>query len=138
MLMDEIQSIDGTKKELRQFGLTVGIALGVLSLIFWWRGKEFYPYVAVLGISLLTGGIFLPTLLKPFYKAWMAFAVVMSWFMTRVILSILFYVVITPISAMARVSGKKFLDLKMDKTRETYWMNQAVENVDVTDCERQF
>ena len=47
----------------------------------------------------------------------MTFAVILGWFMTRLILSILFYIIITPIGLIARIIGKDFLNTKNIGTR---------------------
>ena len=38
-----------------------------------------------------------------------------------VLLSILFYLVITPISIVGKLAGNKFLDQAIDKHSESYW-----------------
>ena len=50
MISEEIRNIKSGKKELRQFGYTMGIVLGVLGLLFLWRGKEWYPYFIALSV----------------------------------------------------------------------------------------
>ena len=44
MLINEIENIKSGKKQLRKFGITIGIALGLLGALFWWRGKDMYCY----------------------------------------------------------------------------------------------
>ena len=60
--------------------------------------------------------------LRPIQRAWMAFAIVLGWVMTRVILVVLFYVGITPIALIARLVGKRFLDLRFEPARASYWI----------------
>ena len=51
----------------------------------------------------------------------MGFAVVAGFFMSRVVLSVLFYLVITPISLAMRVFGKDILDQRIDRSAASYW-----------------
>ena len=51
---------------------------------------------------------------------WMAFAVVFGWVMTRIILSALFFFIITPIGIFTRLIGKDFLFLK-HRDENSYW-----------------
>ena len=51
----------------------------------------------------------------------MIFATVLGWIMTRVILSLLFFGVLTPIGIILRLFGKQFIELKWNKTKSTYW-----------------
>ena len=42
MIIDEIRHIKSGKKDLWKFGITMGIVLGVLGVLFLWRGRGFY------------------------------------------------------------------------------------------------
>ena len=91
-----------SKKELRKFGISVGIAFLLLTALFWWRGfPNALRVTAVLGSLLLIGGIAAPGLLKWPYRGWMKFAAGAAWFNTRLILVLVFYLVITPVGADA-------------------------------------
>src|SRR4030066_1403615 len=114
MLIEEIKNIKSEKKDLRNFGITIGIALGVLAGLLWWKGKDTYTVFTILSFVFIIFGLALPSLLKPLQKAWMTLAVILGWFMTRLILSILFYFVFTGIGLGGRLFGKQFLNLKMD------------------------
>ena len=122
MLLEEIKNIKSEKKDLRNFGITFGVVLGILSGLLWWKGKDTYTVFAILSIGFFFFGFVLPTLLKPLQKLWMMFAVVMGWFMTRLILSILFYIVFTCIGLVFRLFGKKFLNLTIDKSKKSCWI----------------
>ena len=68
----------------------------------------------------------------------MVFAVVLGWFMTRVILSLLFYVIITPIGLVLRIFGKDFLEIKKESVQGSYW-NQRDSNLEKNqNYEKQF
>ena len=121
-MIEEIKNIKSSKQDLRKFGFTVGIVLVLLGGVFWWRGREFYVYVLAAGGLLLFFGWAWPIVLKPIQKVWMTLAVVLGWFMTRVILSLLFYLVFVPIGGIARLFGKNFLDLKLNSSTESYWI----------------
>ena len=138
MIFKEIKDIKSGKKELRQFGITVGIVLGLLGGLFLWREKEGYFYFFILSAALLCLGIVVPILLKPIYKAWMTLAIHMGWFITRVILIILFYLIITPIGLLAKLFGKDFLSRKFDKTAGSYWIIRKSTGFDKRSYENQF
>ena len=122
MLLEEIKNIKSNKKDLRDFGITFGVLLGVLAGALWWKEKDTYTIFALLSGAFFFFGLALPSLLKPLQKAWMMFAVVLGWFMTRLILSVLFYVVFTFIGGVARLFGKKFLGQNIDKSKKSYWV----------------
>jgi hypothetical protein len=138
MLVEEIKNIKSEKSDLRKFGITFFIVLGLLGGALWWRGKEYYTIFAVLSLLFLAAGIFVPVILKPVQKAWMALAVVLGWFMTRLILSVLFYVIFTCIGLIGKIVGKKFLDLKIDDNTESYWIKRPTGSVEPERYEKQF
>ena len=80
----------------------------------------------------------MPAFLKPIHKIWMGFALILGSIMTRVILSVLFYLVITPISLISRLSGKDFLDLKIDKSIVSYWIQREKIIFEKANYEKQF
>jgi len=137
-MIEEIRNIRSEKSDLRKFGLSVGIVLGLLGGVLLWRGKDYYSYFLVISAALILSGLILPAVLKPFQKAWMALAVVMGWFMTRVILSILFYVLFTFIGLLGRLVGKDFIDTEMDKSRPSYWNYRKPEKFTRDSYEKQF
>jgi len=138
MLIEEIKNIKSEKKDLRQFGLIIGIALGIFGGLLLWRGKNYYFPVFITSAVFIFLGLTLPALLKPLQKAWMTFAVILGWFMTRVILSVLFYLVFTITNILARIFGKYFLDLEIDSSKESYWHYREQKENNMKDYEKQF
>ena len=122
-MLEEIKNIKTDNKSLKSFGITFSIIFlfiaGFLSF------KEYGSYEVLLYISgvFLFFGFLIPRLLKPIYLIWMTFAVALGWFMTRLILSLIFYVIIAPIGITARIFGNKFLDIKRTN-KITYWNNR--------------
>lgn len=138
MLREEIKHIKSGKTELRKFGLTVGIALVIFGGIAYWFGKGYAGYLISSGLVLAVVGMLFPMILWPLQKIWMAFAVLMGWFMSRVILVILFYLVLTPTAIIARIFGKQFLELKWDRSQKTYWNYREEQTPDISRYEKQF
>lgn len=138
MLLEEIKNIKSTKSDLRKFGITVGIVVGLIAGLLWYRDKDNYSIFAVISFVLIFFGLILPVVLKPLQKAWMTFAVILGWFMTRVILSVLFYIVFTSIGFISKLFGKQFLDLKMDESKQSYWIQRERKAVEKERYEKQF
>ncbi|HOW58876.1 MAG TPA: SxtJ family membrane protein [Candidatus Omnitrophota bacterium] len=138
MVLSEIKKIDSSRKKLREFGFLVGGVLVALGILFWWRGRIFYPYFFIPGIVLVMAGAFLPSALMPFQKIWMSAAVLLGWVMTRLILSVLFFLVVTPMSMILRLIGKDILDQKLEPSQESYWKSCSQATGSPSDYERQF
>ncbi|MFA7254771.1 MAG: SxtJ family membrane protein [Candidatus Omnitrophota bacterium] len=138
MVIAEIKKIESSPRKLREFGFVVGGVLCALGILLWWRGRGSYPYFFLPGITLVTIGSIVPIALKPFQKAWMTFAVLMGWVMTRVLLSALFYLAITPIGLILRLTGKDLLDQKLEPKKQSYWKVRPEILRVPSDYERQF
>lgn len=137
-MIEEIKNIKSEKSDIRKFGITIGLFLMILGGYLFWRGRNAFEILLVSGIALCVLGLAIPIVLKPIYWIWMVLAVILGWIMTRVILSLLFYIVITPIGLLSRLSGNRFLDLKWDKSKDTYWNYRATKQMINEDYERQF
>lgn len=139
MVIEEIKNIKSGRNELRKFGITMGIVFMLLGGLFWWRGKDYYFYFLVICIIFLFLGLVIPFFLKPIHKIWMSLAVLMSWVTTRVMLSLLFYLGITPIGLLARLFGKDFLGMKFNRAMaDSYWIPKEKRKFDRNDYEKQF
>jgi hypothetical protein len=138
MILKEIRNIKESKKDLRKFGLTVGIVLLAIAALLYWKGKENYTAFEIIGGFLVVVSILFPIILRPLNKIWMTLAILMGWIMTRVILIVIFFIVLTPLGLIARLIGKDFLDLKIDKEKNSYWEVRDKKGEAAVDYERQF
>ena len=139
MVVEEIKNIKGGKRELRKFGITMGVVLMLLGGFSWWRGKDFYFYFLIVSTVFIFLGLVTPFFLKPVNKLWMSLAILMSWIMTRVILSALFYLGLTPMGFLARLFGKDFLGLRFNKhTAKSFWIPKKREKFEKAYHEKQF
>ena len=137
-MLEEIKNIKSKKSDIRKFGITIGIILMIIAGFLFWKEKESYQIFLTVGTILFVLGILVPAVLKPIYWIWMIFATILGWIMTRVILSLLFYIIITPIGLILRFFGKQFLELKWDKSKESYWNYRAIKHLKMEDYEKQF
>ena len=137
-MIEEIKNIKNEKSDFRKFGITIGLFLIVIAGFLFWRGKESFEIILISGSVLFVLGLVIPIVLKPVYWLWMILAVILGWIMTRVILSLLFYIVITPIGMFSRLFGSKFLDLKWDKSKDSYWNSRTTKQRNNEEYERQF
>jgi hypothetical protein len=138
LVIEEIRSIRSGRRDLRRFGITMCIALAVLAALLFWRGKGIYLYLGLLSPVFLILGLAAPVVLRPVHRAWMSLAYVLGWVMTRVILSLLFFLGVTPVGLLGRLLGKKFLDVGMQDARETYWIARDQKDSDPSRYEKQY
>ena len=136
-MFEELNSIKSSRKDLKNFGVTIGFILLMIGAFLFFREKDSFIYFFSIGLILIILGGIAPVILKPIYKIWMIFAVIISWTMTRIILSVLFFSIVTIIGLFTRLLGKDFLNLK-SKSIESYWNIRDKEYELNQDYEKQF
>ena len=137
-MLEEIKNIKSEKSDLRNFGFIIGIIILIISGFLFWKEKDLFQIFLAIGITLLFTTIAIPKVLKPVYWMWMIFGVILGWIMTRVILILLFYVIMSPIGLTLRFFGKQFLELRWDKSKESHWSYKITKQYKKSDYERQF
>jgi hypothetical protein len=124
-----------TRKEGRSFGLVVGGAFLVIAGITIWRGHEAVAWVTgALGTTLALAGLVIPTHLGPVQRGWMRLAHLISKVTTPIVMSILYFVVITPAGLLMRLLGRN--PLRHPLAGEGFWVTRSAESR--TDMRRQF
>ena len=121
---DELQHLKKTEKELHKFAYLVGgvfILVALAGLIKRWDVTT-SSAIGLIGISLMVLGGLAPASLKKIYTIWMGFAFALGWVISRLILLLLFYVIITPIGVAARLRKKKFIDIAFPAKGESFWI----------------
>jgi hypothetical protein len=125
MIREELKQLKTEPRDLRKFGLVVGGVFALLALWFWWRGKLFYPYLAAPAVALMFLGLVWPRALKHVYIGWMAMAFVLGTVVSTVLLTVFYFVVVTPVGLIARAVGQDFLSLRIQREARSYWLPRA-------------
>lgn len=124
-LVGEVRELDTSRGRLRSFALVVGGALlGLATLVAWHRGWEVEGlpvWLAAAGLLLALAGIAVPSRLKPLYRLWMGVAVFLGYVMTRVLLTVVYFLVVTPIGLGMRLLGKDPLDRSPRSEATSFW-----------------
>ena len=137
-MIDELKNIRTDNKVIRDFGILIGLILLIIAGILFYKERESYELIILLGVTSIGIGLGKPIILKPFYSVWMYFSVVLGWLMTRLILGLLFYIVVSPIGFISRLFGKEFLELKNSSLNSSYWNYKNNQRTSHQDFEKQF
>jgi len=103
-------------------GVMTGIPGAILAVRYWlhgWQGSWDWFW---------TGWILLFLVLFPvksafqfLYKSWMSLGFILGFFVSNLILSFIFFLVLTPVGFFLRVRGKDPLSKKPDNRLTSYW-----------------
>jgi len=114
------------KKALRKFGFVMFGALFVIGAIVHWTNDFVWSRaVDVLGIIaflFLALALVWPRALSPVEWIWMKLAMVLNYVMTRVLLSLVFFLAVTPIGLIFKALRKDLLGKRFDPSKGTYWI----------------
>lgn len=139
MIIEEIKNINSSPRELRKFALAMAVPLALIGGFLLWRRSGYYWYFFIASGVFICPGMLAPVVLRPVHKVWMTFAIIMGWFMTRVILSVLFFLILTPTALLLRLLGKDLLNMRFDKdTSESYWLARDRNESQKPDYTKQF
>lgn len=118
--MGTIPELD--EKGLRNFGLKTGLIFIVLFGLFlpivFKRPLPSWPWA--IAFFLVFPALFFPVMLKPIYIIWMKIGLALGWINTRIILSIIFYMVIFPIGLLMRMAVSDKMSRKFDRDIGSY------------------
>lgn len=107
-----------------KFTAVIGVAVnGVLGLL-WWKGA--LPGVICLttaGVALaaIVVSIIHPRGFRGFYRGGMTFSFQIGQVIGKVLLTVFFFILVTPMGLLLRLLGKDLLQLKRTPDKHTYW-----------------
>ena len=99
--------MQGSVPTERAFGVSVGSACVALGGLLWWRGHSTAgPALVALGSVLVVLGRLAPSALRVPNRYWWRFAQLLGWINTRVLLTLFYALVLTPVGAVMRLCGR--------------------------------
>ncbi len=132
-----MQKLNLDRKNLREFGITMGAFFLVISGVFLFKQKSAYlTYSLIASCVSSIMGLVLPGFLEPVYIVWMRFASILGWINTRIILVIIFYLVFTPLGLLIRLFRIDLLE--RGNKLDSYWKKKEKIKLDPLDYERRF
>lgn len=122
----EVKELDLTPRALRRGSATLGITLFLVGFLLHHYSTYTLTALAlqVFGVFLALVAFFAPLKTVDVYKAWMTFALILGWFVSKIVFTLIFYVVVAPVGFVAKLFGKEFLDLNFKKKRDSYWVKK--------------
>ena len=107
----------------RSFGILFFIVF--LGIGLWPLKNNNDPNYILLGLSsiFLILGIINSKLLYPLNKAWVKFGEILGMIIAPIVMGLVYFIILTPISLLVRLFGKDLLKLKKNKS-STYWIKR--------------
>ncbi|HOX04275.1 MAG TPA: hypothetical protein P5555_16200 [Candidatus Paceibacterota bacterium] len=108
----------------RRFALVLALMISLLAGLFFWRGRiGGLALAAVLGLAIILAGAaaWKPRWFRGLYRAAMTGSFHVGQVVGKVVLTVLFFAVITPLGLMLRLSGKDLLGLRRPREPDSTW-----------------
>ena len=113
-----------TDAQARKTALVVGVVLLALAAWNLYRGRMTVVVVfGALGAALFAAGLFVPGAARAFHAAWMRLAALLGHVNSRVLLTLVYYLVMTPYGVVTRLAGRDPLRRRGAKG-ESYWVGR--------------
>ena len=109
------------KKALRSFGIVLFIGfivIGTVPALIGWGSIRTWAYWVALVFGAL--GLLLPMVLRLPFRVWMAIGGVLGWVNTRILLTLIFFAIFTPVGSVMRIFGYDPLGRKADAASDSY------------------
>ena len=113
-----------SKSSNRSFGLLFFIIFLILGLWPLKSGENLNFYYIAISLIFLILGLIKSKLLSPFNKFWIKLGVILGNIIAPIVMALVYFVILTPVSLIVRLFGKDLLALKFLKKRETYWITR--------------
>lgn len=136
--MIPLERVPASPREIRNFGLLFALLALLAGVWFLWKGWGGWEWLAGLAGFFLLTGLAVRSVLRPVYIGWMYFAQVLAWVNTRVILTLFFYLVMTPVGLALRLLGKDPMHRRPDPEGASYWIIRTPEPYDPARSENLF
>jgi hypothetical protein len=129
-----------THREIRLWAMVMAGALTVVGLVqlLVWDHRTAATVLWIIAAAFFLPGLMVPAALKPLYGLWMKFAMVLAWVNTRIILSLTYFLVFTPIGLILKLLGKDLIKEKWDPKATTYWIERERTPFDPSRYEKQY
>ena len=108
----------------KSFGLLFFVFFLILALWPLKNGNNLNLFfITISGIFLILA-LINSKLLSPLNKIWIKFGEILGMIIAPIVMALVYFVILTPVSLAVRVLGKDLLGLKFLKEKESYWIKR--------------
>ena len=108
----------------KSFGLLFFVVFLILALWPLKNGSNINLYFIITSTIFLILGLINSKLLSPLNKLWIKLGEILGMIIAPIVMALVYFVILTPVSFIVRLFGKDLLGLKFLKEKETYWIKR--------------
>ena len=107
----------------RSFGIVFSIFFIIVAIYYYFKTSEFNYLLISLSVVFLILGLLNSKILMPLNFVWFKFGIFLGYVVAPVIMAFIYFLVVTPIGYLTKLSGKNLCNLKRSDDN-TYWINK--------------
>ena len=108
----------------RSFGLLFFIVFFAFALWPLIKKGEINLYLISIALIFLILGLLNSKILTPLNKSWIKFGELLGRIIAPIVMAIVYFIILTPISLLVRLFGKDLIGMKFNKNLKTYWIKR--------------
>ena len=108
----------------KSFGLVFFVVFFLISVYPLLNTGNIRFWSLIVAIIFLTLGLLNSKILTPLNKIWFKFGLVLGSIVSPIVMGVIFFFVVTPISLIMRILGKDILNLKWNNAN-SYWIKKS-------------
>ena len=108
----------------RSFGILFFVVFLIIGLWPLKNGESFNFYFIAASVVFLILGLLNSKLLSPLNKSWIKLGEILGIIIAPIVMALVFFLILTPVSIIVRLFGKDLLGLKFLKEKDTYWIKR--------------
>ena len=112
------------KNQNRSFGLLFFIVFLALALWPLTKKGEINIYLISIALIFLALGLLNSKILSPLNKAWIKFGEILGRVIAPIVMAIVYFLILTPISLLVRLFGKDLIGMKFSNDIKSYWIRK--------------
>ena len=108
----------------RSFGLLFFIVLLAFALWSLTKKGEINLYLISIALIFLILGLLNSKILTPLNKSWIKLGELLGRIIAPIVMGIVYFIILTPISLLVRLFGKDLIGIKFNNNLKTYWIKR--------------
>ena len=108
----------------RSFGLVFFVVFLILGLWPVKSGGDINILLILISLVFLFLAIIKSKFLTPLNKLWFKFGMKLGALIAPIVMGVVFFLVVTPIGIIMKITGRDLINKKINKNIKTYWLNR--------------
>ena len=108
----------------KSFGLLFFVVFLILALWPLKNGSNINLYFITASAIFLILGLINSKLLSPLNRSWIKLGEILGSIIAPIVMALVYFVILTPVSLIVRIFGKDLLGLKLLREKESYWIKR--------------